>query len=102
MIGIAAGLSLCGKNVYCYSIAPFLVMRAFEQVGVDVAYQGLNVKLVGVGGGLGPEDEVISISHAVVATTVKPLDKETIFNSVRKTGRLVIADTGWGFIRHIR
>jgi len=27
--------------------------------------------------------------------TVKPLDNETIFNSVKKTGRLVIADTGW-------
>ncbi|MEW6409357.1 MAG: transketolase C-terminal domain-containing protein, partial [Nitrospirota bacterium] len=51
MIGIAAGLSSCGKNVYCYSIAPFLVMRAFEQVRIDVAYHGLNVKLVGVGGG---------------------------------------------------
>ncbi|NOZ25644.1 MAG: 1-deoxy-D-xylulose-5-phosphate synthase [Nitrospirae bacterium] len=51
MIGIAAGLSLCGKNVYCYSIIPFLVMRPFEQVRVDIAYHGLNVKLVGVGGG---------------------------------------------------
>lgn len=51
MIGIASGLSLCGKNVYCYSIIPFLVMRAFEQIRIDVAYHNLNVKLVGVGGG---------------------------------------------------
>lgn len=51
MIGIAAGLSLCGKNVYCYSIIPFLVMRAFEQIRVDIAYHNLNVKLIGVGGG---------------------------------------------------
>lgn len=51
MIGIAAGLSLCSKNVYCYSIIPFLVMRAFEQIRIDVAYDNLNVKLVGVGGG---------------------------------------------------
>jgi len=27
--------------------------------------------------------------------TVKPLDKELILNSVRKTGRIVIADMGW-------
>jgi pyruvate dehydrogenase E1 component beta subunit len=27
--------------------------------------------------------------------TVKPLDTELIFNSVRKTGRLVVADGGW-------
>ena len=51
MIGIAAGLSLSGKNVYCYSIIPFLLMRPFEQIRVDIAYHNLNVKLVGVGGG---------------------------------------------------
>ena len=28
MSGIAAGLSFSGKNVYCYSIVPFLIMRA--------------------------------------------------------------------------
>ncbi len=52
MIGVAAGLALSGKNVYCYSMAPFLVMRAYEQVRVDIAYHDLNVKLVSVGGGL--------------------------------------------------
>ena len=52
MVGIAAGLSLCGKNVYCYSIAPFLLMRTFEHIRIDIAYNKLNVKLVGVGGGL--------------------------------------------------
>ena len=51
MIGIASGLSLCGKNVYCYSIIPFLTMRAFEQIRIDIAYQNLNVKLIGVGCG---------------------------------------------------
>lgn len=51
MIGIAAGLSLTGRNVFCYSIIPFLVMRAYEQIRIDIAYHNLNVKLVGVGGG---------------------------------------------------
>ncbi len=27
--------------------------------------------------------------------TIKPIDRETIFKSVKKTGRVVIADTGW-------
>jgi transketolase len=52
MVGIAAGLSLSGKNVYCYSMASFLVTRAYEQIRVDLAYHNLNVKLIGVGGGL--------------------------------------------------
>ncbi|MBU4369290.1 1-deoxy-D-xylulose-5-phosphate synthase [Patescibacteria group bacterium] len=52
MISIAAGLSLSEKNVYCYSIAPFLIMRAFEQVRVDICFHNLNVKLLGGGTGL--------------------------------------------------
>lgn len=52
MIGIAAGLALSGKNVYCYSIIPFLTMRTLEQIRVDLCYHNLNVKLLGAGGGL--------------------------------------------------
>lgn len=51
MIGIAAGMALSGKNVYCYSMIPFLIMRSYEQIRVDVAYHQLNVKLIGVGSG---------------------------------------------------
>lgn len=51
MIGLASGLSLCGKMVYCYSIIPFLVMRPFEQIRMDVDYHNLDVRLVGAGGG---------------------------------------------------
>ncbi|TRZ96050.1 1-deoxy-D-xylulose-5-phosphate synthase [bacterium] len=52
MIGIAAGLALSGKNVYCYSIIPFLTMRCLEQIRIDLCYQDLSVKLIGSGGGL--------------------------------------------------
>ena len=50
-IGVAAGLALSGYEVYVYSIVPFVTMRCFEQVRVDVAYMNTNVKLVGVGEG---------------------------------------------------
>lgn len=52
MIGIAAGLALSGKNVYCYSIIPFLTMRSLERIRIDLCYHNLNVKLLGAGGGL--------------------------------------------------
>lgn len=52
MVEVAAGLALTGKKVYIYSIIPFLTMRCFEQIRVDLCYQNLNVNLVGVGGGL--------------------------------------------------
>ncbi len=49
MVGIAAGLALGGKRPYVYSTAPFLVYRALEQIRDDVAYNNLNVKLIGTG-----------------------------------------------------
>ena len=34
--------------------------------------------------------------EVVDARSIRPLDEETILNSVAKTGRLVVADTSWG------
>lgn len=50
-VSIASGLALMGKKPYVYTIIPFLVERAFEQVKLDVAYMNTNVKLVGIGAG---------------------------------------------------
>lgn len=41
------------------------------------------------------EKEGISV-EVIDLRSVKPLDKELLFESVKKTGRLVITDTGWG------
>lgn len=52
MIGMAAGLSLCNKDVYVYSVATFATMRCFEQIRIDICYQNLPVKIIGGGAGL--------------------------------------------------
>lgn len=52
MVGISAGLALCGKIPFAATIAAFASMRCYEQIRTDVCYQNLNVKIVGVGGGL--------------------------------------------------
>ena len=49
MVGIAAGLALAGWKPYVYSGSVFLLTRAYEQIRDDVAYNRLNVKLVGTG-----------------------------------------------------
>ncbi len=77
-VGIASGLALCKKIPFVYSIAPFVTMRPFEQVRIDVCYQNLPVKLVGAGGGLtygalGPTHhsiEDISLMRALPNMTV--------------------------------
>jgi transketolase len=53
LVGVAAGLAYAGKLPFVYSIAPFIVSRAHDQIRVDVALARANVKLVGVGGGVG-------------------------------------------------
>ena len=52
LVGISAGLASCGKRPFAVSPASFLSTRSMEQVKVDVAYSHLNVKLVGISGGV--------------------------------------------------
>ncbi|WP_242964948.1 transketolase family protein [Scatolibacter rhodanostii] len=52
MIGIAAGLSTCGKIPFAASFAMFAAGRAFEQVRNSVGYPHLNVKIVGSHAGI--------------------------------------------------
>ena len=38
LVGVAAGLATRGKLVFVYGMAPFVTMRAFEQVRTDLGY----------------------------------------------------------------
>jgi transketolase len=52
MVTIGSGLAMTGMKPVAYTIASFLIYRAFEQIRVDVSYHDAAVLLVGVGGGL--------------------------------------------------
>jgi transketolase len=47
MVGAAAGLAMAGKIPFVSGAACFLTARATEQLKVDVAYSGCNVKICG-------------------------------------------------------
>lgn len=51
MVNIAAGLATCGKKVFAYGIAPFVTMRCFEQIKVNLCSMNLPVTIIGVGAG---------------------------------------------------
>ncbi len=51
-IGLAAGMALSGYKVFIYNIIPFLMMRCYEQVRLDICYQNLPVVFVGIGSGI--------------------------------------------------
>lgn len=56
LVNVATGLALEGAIVYAYAIAPFISMRAYEQVRVNLSVSSqirpVNVNLIGVGGGV--------------------------------------------------
>jgi transketolase len=56
LVSIASGLGVEGFIVFAYAIAPFLTMRAFEQIRISLAMMAqtrdVNVNLIGVGAGL--------------------------------------------------
>ena len=52
MIGVAAGLAKEGFNVFATSFAPFITLRAGEQIRMNLGYMKLNVKAVSIGSGI--------------------------------------------------
>lgn len=91
LIGIAAGLAKDGTAVFATSFAPFITMRACEQVRMNMGYMGLNIKTVGLGSGLimgylgnshyGIED--VSVMRCIPGmTVVSPADGLEIFKAV--------------------
>jgi transketolase len=73
LIGMACGMAFEGKKVYTYAIAPFVSLRCYEQVKLDVCAMNLPIVLIGVGAGyaydiMGPSHhtvEDISIMRAL-------------------------------------
>jgi transketolase len=104
MTGIAAGMALCGKVVFTYSIANFPTLRCFEQIRNDVCYHNANVKVVSVGGGLAygalgvthHATEDISVMRALPNMTVvapgDPLEAEL-------ATRALVAHSGPAYLR---
>jgi transketolase len=52
-VSVAAGLAREGHLPWVYGLAPFLVLRPYEQIRNDLCLHRLAVKLVGNGGGYG-------------------------------------------------
>ena len=98
LIGVAAGIAKEGFTVFASSFAPFITMRASEQVRMNLGYMDLNVRAVGIGSGLvmgflgnshfGLED--VAVMRAIPGmTVVSPADCGEIVKTVRAAADFV-------------
>lgn len=107
MIGVAAGLAKEGFAVFATSFAPFIAMRASEQIRMNLGYMNQNVKAVAIGSGVamaflgnshyGLEDAAIMRSIPNL-TVVAPADCaeiiKTVFAAAKFEGPMYIRLTG--------
>jgi transketolase len=92
-VGVSAGLASAGLMPFVGTYAGFLTMRACEQVRTFVAYPHLNVKLVGINGGIfsGEREGVthqffedLAIMRAMPAVTILvPADAHQMYHAVK-------------------
>ena len=97
MVSIGAGLASSGKIPFVSSFSCFVMNKGFEQLRVNVAYPGTNVKIVGTHSGIsigedGPSQmsvEDLSLACSLPGfTVICPADEVATFALVRAAAEL--------------
>jgi transketolase len=83
LVGIAAGLGSCGKNVFAVSPACFLTARSLEQVKNDICYSDHPVTIVGISSG---------VSYGALGTTHHSLHDFAVMRAINNLTIVVPAD----------
>lgn len=92
-VGASAGLALSGCVVFSQVFGPFLPLRAADQIHTDIAYNDVNVRLIGTHSGVtaggGPTHNVIAdlaLYRAIPnLTVVVPADANQCCKFIRKS-----------------
>ncbi|MDR1319643.1 MAG: transketolase, partial [Treponema sp.] len=92
-VGASAGLALSGKVVFSQVFGPFLSLRAADQIHTDIAYNDVNVRLIGTHAGVtsggGPTHNCIAdlaIYRAIPNLTVEvPADAGQCCKIIRRS-----------------
>lgn len=83
LVGVAAGLSIAGKQVFAVSPACFLTARSLEQIKNDIAYSDHPVKLIGISAG---------VSYGALGTTHHSLHDLAALRAINNIDIIAPAD----------
>ena len=96
-ISVAAGLALGGKIPFAYAIAPFITLRCYEQLKVNVASMKVPVTAVGVGAGFSYEDSGPTHHTTEDIAIMRALPNMTIMNCTDNTMASKCAEIAYNF-----
>ena len=83
LVGVAAGLGSCGKNVFAVSPACFLTARSLEQIKNDICYSDHPVTVVGISSG---------VSYGALGSTHHSLHDFAVMRAINNITIVVPAD----------
>ncbi len=80
MVTVAAGLALCGKKVFIYAMIPFVSMRCYEQIKVNICHMRLPVTIIGLCTGLDLAMDGPGLHGVMDVGAMRMISELTIFN----------------------
>lgn len=80
MVTIASGLAMNNKKVFMFSMIPFLTMRCYEHIKIDICSHKLPVTLIGLGSGLSYDTDGHSAQATFDIGVMRMLPELSIFN----------------------
>lgn len=92
MIGVAAGMAICGKKVFVYSILPFVLFRSLEQIRNNIVHNNLDVKIIGAGGGFSYNVQGISHNTSEDISISRSLPNLSVYNPGSKIEAKIIVN----------
>ncbi len=84
-ISVASGLAFEGKKAFAYAIAPFITLRCYEQIKVNMCSMKIPVTVVGVGAGFSYEDSGPTHHTTEDIAIMRALPNITIINATDNT-----------------
>lgn len=63
MVGMAGGMARCGRIPFIHTFSVFATRRSYDQIAMQLAYPGLNAKVVGFIPGV---DTLLGVSHQAI------------------------------------